>query len=151
MNNGRTSKTSAKKILWVGRKRKVILFALVFGLIGSILLYSSFADTPGGSEPAHGLIIQVSTLSPTITPAKLKSWLDQIYQQNNISSKSTNGKIDSIVLQDIADTNGNLLTDYLDVIAPYLPGGATATFTKAYVGTVDINWGASGSKYIEGV
>ena len=50
------------------------------------------------------------------------------------------GYINTIVLQDIADPTGALYTSYLDVLAPYLPGGATPAFTRAYVGTVDLAW-----------
>jgi len=37
------------------------------------------------------------------------------------------------------------------VIAPYLPGGRTPIFSRAYVGTVDLAWTRAGSKYIEGI
>jgi len=57
----------------------------------------------------------------------------------------------NLVIQDIAGTDGVLLTSYLDAIAPYLPGGSQACFAHVYVGTVDLPWTGPGSKYVEGV
>jgi hypothetical protein len=55
------------------------------------------------------------------------------------------------VLQDVASTEGVLLTEYLDAIAPVLPGGSKACFGRVYVGTVDLPWHRNGTKYVEGI
>ncbi|MGZ6005054.1 MAG: hypothetical protein ACXWLH_02790 [Candidatus Saccharimonadales bacterium] len=123
------------------------LVVLIVAVVGVKVLTRSHALT--ASEPAHGLIIQVSTLAPNTTPATLKTWLDDIRRDHRVSGQP--GYINNVTLQDIADKNGNLLTSYLDVIAPYLPGGATPAFTKAYIGTVDLPWTQAGSKYIDGI
>lgn len=100
------------------------------------------------SAPPKGLMIQVSSLSGSTSTATLKRWLEDIRINHN---RSMPGFINTVVLQDIADKNGALYTPYLDVIAPYLPGGATPIFTRAYVGTVDLAFTGAGSKYIEGI
>jgi hypothetical protein len=137
--------------LFLSNRIKLLIFIVLFGAIGSFWILDSQAATPSGSEPVHGLIIQVSTLSPSVTPSMLQSWLEQVRQLNNTTSKSKTRAIDSLVLQDIADQNGNLLTNYLDVIAPYLPGGSSPAVSQAYIGTVDLSWTGAGSKYIEGI
>src|SRR4051812_34138850 len=113
---------------------KVLAFVALFGIISSVGLIRSFAATPG--EPPMGLIIQVSSLPPSVTPASLKLWLDGVRKDHRSSSKP--GYINTVTLQDIADQNGNLLTSYLDVIKPYLPGGLTPAFDRAFIGTVDL-------------
>lgn len=126
-----------------------LVAVIAIGVIGTYMLVASHAATLTSGEPPHGLIIQVSTLSPSITPAQLKTMLDAIRKDHRNSLKP--GYINSVVLQDIADKNGTLLTNYLDVLRPYLPGGATPAFNTAYIGTVDLPWTGSGSKYIEGI
>lgn len=140
------SKTSFAKKLRTG-KTKAIAFMTVFGLIGSIFIINSFAAS--SSEPPMGLMIQVSSLAPNTSPATLKTWLTKIRRDHR--NKSKPGYINTVVLQDVADQNGNLLTSYLDVIRPYLPGGASPAFDRAFIGTVDLPWTGSGSKYIEGI
>jgi len=130
---------------WVVPLTVIVLVAVV----GVRVLTTSHAATPVDNDPPSGLVIQVSTLSPSVTPATLKAWLDSIRQSHRNSGKP--GYITSVVLQDIADQNGNLLTNYLNVIAPYLPGGATPAFSQAYIGTVDLPWTGTGSKYIDGI
>ncbi len=127
--------------------KRSIVIVLILAVAGSILLYTSNAATV--AEPSQGLIIQVSSLAPTTTPAQLKVWLDHV--RNNHRDYTKPGYINNVVLQDIADQNGNLLTSYLDVIVPYLPGGAKQAFSTAYLGTVDLPWTGTGSKYIEGI
>ncbi len=126
-----------------------VLFVLVFALLGTSVIIATHAATPGSNEPPQGLIIQVSSLSPSVSPATFKTWLDSIRRDHR--NPTTGGYINSVVLQDIGDQNGTLLTSYLDVIKPYLPGGITPAFDRAYIGTVDLPWTASGSKYIEGI
>lgn len=123
-------------------------------LIGAILMGAapaSAADAPTTSTaggPPKGLMIQVSSLQGT-PPSTLKRWLEDIRRDHH--NRSRPGYINTVVLQDIADSSGVLYTAYLDVIAPYLPGGATPIFTRVYVGTVDLAWTGAGSKYIEGI
>jgi hypothetical protein len=126
-----------------------LVFVMFFGVVGLHFLLPSFAATPTLTEPAQGLIIQVSSLAPTVTPTTLKTWLEQIRRDHR--TKTRPGYINSVVVQDIADQNGTLLTNYLDVLAPYLPGGATPAFDRAFLGTVDLAWTGGGSKYIEGI
>lgn len=103
-----------------------------------------------GSDPPMGLMIQVSTLAPSTTPAKLKEWMVAVRKNHRDPSKP--GYVNNLVLQDIADINGKLLTPYLDVIAPFLPGGATPAFTKLSIGgAAEQQWTGPGSKYIEGI
>ncbi|MGI8625564.1 MAG: hypothetical protein ACR2J5_03185 [Geodermatophilaceae bacterium] len=127
-------------------RSKIALFVGAAVLIGTILMGASPASA-GPSAPPKGLMIQVSTLQGT-PPATLKMWLEDIRKNHH---KRSPGHINAVVLQDIADSSGALYTAYLDVIAPYLPGGATPIFTRAYVGTVDLAWTGAGSKYIEGI
>jgi hypothetical protein len=101
------------------------------------------------ADPPMGLMLQLSSLAPSTSPATLKTWLDDVRRDHRDPAKA--GYINTIVLQDIADPAGALYTTYLDVLAPYLPGGATPAFTRAYVGTVDLTWTGGGSKYIEGI
>lgn len=128
-------------------KKRAMLSSLVVAVIGTVILYRSFAAV--STEPPQGLMIQVSSLAPSTSPATLKTWLEKIRTKHR--SSSSTAYINNIVLQNIADSNGNLLANYLDVIAPYLPGGATPAFTRAYIGTVDLSWTGAGSKYIEGI
>lgn len=121
------------------------VFIGAFVLFGvTVVRFSSAAVT----EPPMGLMVQLSSLSPTTTPVTLKSWFEQIRSDHRDRNRS--GYINNLVLQDIADSSGNLNTAYLDAISPYLPGGATPAFDKVYVGTIDLPWTGSGSKYLEG-
>ena len=83
-------------------------------------------------------MVQVSSLS-AFTPATVVSWMRQVCRGRDL------------ILQDIASLTGTLQTAYLDVIAPYLPGGANACFRRVFVGTVDLPWIGPGSKYHEGI
>ncbi len=136
---------------------KTALFIAAAVLIGTITIGASpasaapAAPAPSATSvaaPPKGLMIQVSSLSGSTTPATLKRWLEDIRMNHG---RSAPGYINTVVLQDIADRNGVLYTSYLDVIAPYLPGGTTPIFTRAYVGTVDLAFTGAGSKYIEGI
>lgn len=137
---------------------KTAMFTAATVLLGIITMAASPASaapapTPvpaaaTAAAPPKGLMIQVSSLSGSASPATLKRWLEDIRRNHN---RSKPGYINTVVLQDIADRNGALYTPYLDVIAPYLPGGATPIFTRAYVGTVDLAFTGVGSKYIEGI
>ena len=100
-------------------------------------------------EPSMGLMIQVSSMPGAVSPATLRTWLERIRIDHHDRSKA--GYVGTLALQDIASATGALYTSYLDVIAPYLPGGATPIFSNVYVGTVDLGWTGKGSKYIEGI
>lgn len=119
------------------------------GLTVGLLVAAGPAGASVGTDPPMGLMLQVSSLVPAVSPATLKTWLSDVRRDHRDSTKP--GYVNTIVLQDIADTTGALYTDYLDVLAPFLPGGATPAFTRAYVGTADLPWTASGSKYIQGI
>lgn len=133
--------------------KRGLIVTLAIALVGTVVLFRSFAATV--TEPSQGLFIQVSSLAPTTTPQQLQSWLEEVrINHRGVDGKSGNpnpGYINDLVIQDIADANGNLLTNYLDVIAPYLPGGAKKSFDRVFVGTVDLSWSGAGSKYIEGI
>lgn len=101
------------------------------------------------TDPPMGLMIQVSSLSARTSPSTLHGWLEDIRRDHHDIAKT--GYINTVVLQDIADGTGALYTRYLDILAPYLPGGATPVFTQAYIGTVDLAWTGTGSKYINGI
>ncbi|HEX4774875.1 MAG TPA: hypothetical protein VH234_05140 [Candidatus Saccharimonadales bacterium] len=122
---------------------------VIFTIGGAGYAVASHAASITTGEPPMGLMIQVSSLSSTITPAKLKSYLDSVRKDHRNPNKP--GYINVVVLQDIADQNGNLLTTYLDILKPYLPGGSTPAFDRAYIGTIDLPWTGSGSKYIQGI
>lgn len=128
-------------------RRTIALFVGAAVFIGTLLMGAAPASA-AASGPAKGLMIQVSSLQGT-SPATLRTWLEDIRRDHH--QRSQPGFINSVVLQDIADSSGRLYTSYLDVIAPYLPGGATPIFTRVYVGTVDLAWTGPGSKYIEGI
>jgi hypothetical protein len=145
-------------LMKVAKKHLVVAIA-VAALIAAVVISSGSsphrASAAGVFEPPIGLIIQVSSVPSTTA---LKSWLEAI--RNGHRDPAKPGYVNDVILQDIADVNGKLLTAYLDVIAPYLPGGATPVFDHAYVGTVDLTYAppsgggrtpAGGSKYIEGI
>lgn len=92
-----------------------------------------------------GLVIVLSSITNTsITPAIFDAWLTTIQQDHP--------EINSIIVQDIANINGTMYTPYLDVLIPYLPGGSKpVTFDDAYIGTVDLPWTGTGTKFVEGI
>jgi hypothetical protein len=128
------------------------LAAIITGCCVSVGLFVAnpgSARAAAATDPPMGLMVQVSSLSPATSPATLKGWLEDVRRDHHDSAKPA--YVNTIVLQDIADGAGALYTRYLDVLAPYLPGGATPIFTRAYVGTVDLAWKGNGSKYIQGI
>lgn len=134
-------------------KKRAVILSLIIAIIGAIFIYRSFASTI--LEPPQGLFIQVSSLSSKHSPQELQTWLESVRKDHRSKdAKSGNpnpGYINDLVLQDISDKNGRLLTEYLDVIAPYLPGGSKKAFDRVFVGTIDLPWEGTGSKYIEGI
>lgn len=125
------------KTLW----RPLVFLLILASGVGPA--HATVVDT----DPPSGLMIQISSLTSTTT---LKTWMEDVRKNHRNPAKP--GYINNLVLQDIADVNGNLLTAYLDVLAPYLPGGATPAFTKVSIGgAADQPWTGSGQKYIEGI
>jgi hypothetical protein len=101
------------------------------------------STTSGPASPS--VMIQLSTLSQVMTPSALKSWLRTICPSNVVASGQ-------LALQDVATDSGVLLTDYLDVLTPFLPGSSSRPcFARVYVGTVEPVWTGAGNVYVEGV
>jgi hypothetical protein len=100
---------------------------------------SSDSATSAASREPLSLIVQVSSLAPTHSPETVAAWIEKACAPSG-----------DLVLQDIANADGVLASAYLDAIAPYLPGGERACFERVFVGTVDLAWTGSGSKYVEG-
>lgn len=97
----------------------------------------------GPASPS--VMIQLSTLSQVSSPAELKTWMRTICPTGVVATGQ-------LTLQDVATDGGALLTDYLDVLTPYLPGSsAHPCFSRVYVGTVEPVWTGSGSAYVDGV
>ncbi|MBV8162340.1 MAG: hypothetical protein JO265_15585 [Acidimicrobiia bacterium] len=111
-------------------------------LTGTVAAVSGRADAASAPPPAN-LMLQVSSLAPAYPPSTLARWMKEV------CATTTAGR--SLVLQDVATSDGVLQTSYLDVLAPYLPGGNKACFSHAYVGSVEPQWSGSGSLYVDGV
>jgi len=99
-------------------------------------------ETQGGSLP-KSLMIQASTLTQT-PPAELRRWLEHVRLEHRDPSRSD--YVANLVLQDVADERGNLLTGVLDVVDDYF-----AVFDNVFVGTQYIPWTGRGSRYVEGI
>ena len=125
---------------------------MICGVIGagSSMAASSAVRTKAGTRTSStvsspSVMIQLSTLSSAVTPTGLKSWMKTICP----SGVNPTGQL---ALQDIASNDGTLLTSYLDVLAPYLPGTTShPCFSRVYVGTVEPVWTGSGNAYVDGV
>ncbi len=97
------------------------------------------------SAPSPSVMIQLSTLAQTSTPNRLRNWLDQI-------CPSGVDPVGRLVLQDIATADGSLLTGFLDVVEPYLPGASRhPCFSRVFVGTIEPDWTGTGNAYTQGV
>ena len=94
------------------------------------------------ASPPPAVFLQVSSLA-AFTPATVRSWLEAFC--------AAAAQPPELVLQDVASAEGVLLAKYLDAIAPVLPGGSKACFSRVYVGTVDLQWQGNGTKYVEGI
>jgi len=91
------------------------------------------------------LMIQLSTLAQSSSPAQLRRWLQQVCP----TGVNPTG---DLVLQDVADDNGALLTSFLDAVVPYLPGGsAQPCFGRVFIGTIEPQWPGPGNAYVDGV
>ena len=127
------------------RAVRAIVAALMMGGVigGAASTPASAANTSGPASPS--VMIQLSTLSSAVTPTGLKSWLRTI-------CPSGVNPVGQLALQDIATDSGTLLTGYLDVLMPYLPGASSRPcFSRVYVGTVEPVWTGSGNAYVDGV
>ena len=148
-----------------GGRRAFLLTAVVAAVL---LVMSTFAGAPTASAAAKGgrvkpgpkttttttvapavsspsVMIQLSTLAQVTSPAQLASWMGRICP----AGVDPTGRL---VLQDIATVEGVLLTGFLDVLLPYLPGSSTQPcFSEVYVGTVDPLWTGAGNAYVEGI
>ena len=133
---------------WASPRRFAARRAIPIGL--TALMISGMTGIAAASRPAPGpaspsVMIQLSTLSSAVTPSGLKAWLNTICP----SGVSPTGQL---VLQDVASDSGTLLTGYLDVLAPYLPGGSRhPCFSRVYVGTLEPVWTGPGNAYVDGV
>ena len=57
----------------------------------------------------------------------------------------------NVTLTTIARTNGDLYTEKLAAIRPYLPGGSKQAFDNVFVGSALVPWGDAGNPYREGI
>lgn len=122
----------------------------MIGASGALAKRKDAKTTPPGAQasvtpPGPSLMVQLSSLAPTFTPADLAGWLGEICQ--NAANRGGD-----LVLQDVATSDGTLLTSYLDAIVGLLPGTSPAPcFGRVFVGTVEPSWSGSGSPYVEGI
>jgi hypothetical protein len=78
------------------------------------------------------LFIGLDSFGWAATPEGLVDWLEEIRQE---------GGLKELVLTSVGNKDGQMWYNYLDLMAPYLPGGATPAFEKVWLGTVDsIPW-----------
>ena len=98
------------------------------------------------TRPASpSVMVQLSTLAQVTTPVELTSVMQLICTPRVRPTGH-------LVLQDVADSDGTLLTGLLDALVPFLPGGSvTPCFSRVYVGTLDPSWDEQGSIYTEAI
>jgi len=138
----------------------VVLYSLVVMLLGIQQVSADDARTETSSIPAKlqpmSIMIQPSTWWGK--PADLKNMLEYICAHHRRGGSGT--LIQNLVLNDVAvEKNGRaeLLTDLMDVIAPYLPGtpvtgDSSCKFDNAFIGTIFLPYpGELGSPYREGI
>lgn len=119
------------------------------GLIIFVFLYTTCAApapeaaTANNGTAPKSLFIQLSTLTTT-PPPTIREWFSHIAAQHRDSAKDD--YIANLVLQDIADESGNMYIGLLDIIDDFF-----ADFDNIFVGTVDLTWTGTGSKYLEGI
>lgn len=99
---------------------------------------SNHAASNAGWQPERmSLMVQPSTIALQGTAAidQMEMILESI--RNRHRDQSGPGYIENLVVTDLASVkDGKLLTEVLDRLIPYLPGGEKATFTKAFIGTI---------------
>lgn len=106
---------------------------------------TSATKVSSSSVSSPSVMIQLSTLASAATPADLTGWLRRICPTGVVATGQ-------LALQDIASDNGTLLTNYLDAVAPFLPGSSThPCFSRVYVGTLEPVWTGTGNAYVDGV
>lgn len=125
-----------------GRRFLAGITAVTAIVVGVNAVPPATAATAATAASAPAVFLQVSFLAAS-TPEPVRLWLKAYCAAAN--------EPPGLVLQDIASPKGALLTKYLDVIAPMLPGGGHACFGQVYTGTVDLPWHGAGSKYVEGI
>lgn len=130
--------STGSALAFSGRSRVMIQTVLRAGRLTRLQPATKQVSSPS-------VMIQVSSLASAYTPTSLRAALSKICPQN----VQPTGQL---VLQDVASTNGTLVTNMLDVIAPFLPGVSLhPCFSRVYVGTVEPDWTGSGSAYVDGV
>lgn len=81
-------------------------------------------------------------------PAKLRSHLEHVRLEHRDRDKDD--YIFDVVLDEIVDDFGRVSPN-LDLILPYLPGGALRAFNNVFVGSHFIKWSGEGSAYNHGM
>ncbi len=89
------------------------------------------------------LFIQVQWYNPT----RLAADLEHVYQAHR--NRNADDYIYNVVLDEIGDVTG--LSPNLDIILPYLPGGAKRAFDNVFVGSHFVPWQGAGTAYREGM
>lgn len=84
------------------------------------------------------LFVQVSSVPTGAEAYKTQAWFNKACAQNP--------KLDSLVLQNVADAQGNLYAAQLDTISSYFK-----CFSNIFVGTTEPLWDGPGSPYVEGI
>lgn len=112
--------------------------AAVVALPPGATLSTGSGGAAAAASASGGVFVQVSSLK-AFSPASVATWMQKVCAGRDL------------VLQDIGGADGVLATAYLDAIAPFLPGGKRQCFRRAFVGTVDLPWSGSGSKYEQGI
>ncbi len=80
--------------------------------------------------------------------ADLVKHLEHIYREHRDRGKAD--YIHNVVLDEIGTASGTLSPN-LDLILPYLPGGAKRCFDNVFVGSHYVKWPSLGSSYKEGM
>src|SRR3954452_10450128 len=129
----------------MGSVRGFLALALVIMLtVGAAGPSAAARNRSAAGGTLNGWFLQVSSLSPTYSPATVAGWLAQ-------TCSMPAAQRPTLVLQDIVDAKGALATSYLDRIAPYLPGGRLHCIGRVFVGSVQPQWTGQGSLYVEGI
>jgi hypothetical protein len=130
---------------WLSSLTVGFILMSVIGASGAMAKRPAANTAAVATQPPPSLMIQLSSLAPTFTPADLAGWLDQICQ-------TASNRGGDLVLQDVATSDGTLLTGFLDRIVGLLPGmSPDPCFGRVFVGTVEPSWSGSGSPYVEGI
>ena len=79
--------------------------------------------------------------------ADLVKHLEHVYREHRDRGKDD--YIHNVVLDEIGNSSG--LSSNLDLILPYLPGGAKRCFDNVFVGSHFVKWPGPGSAYKEGM